>query len=304
MFADCVFDPYPAALYTPERLILDDYRIGDPASAVDTLDARIHRQYVNAGGVDARDLLTSLARRLHDHGMTDAIGELVAGKRVLALMGGHALPRAEPVYREVAALARELGRRGYMVATGGGPGAMEAAHLGALLAPRAADALDAALSTLAAAPTYTHELWQDTAARVYRDATAGDEPLGNSLGIPTWHYGHEPPTVFATHIAKYFDNSVREDGLLRIAHAGVVFATGSAGTIQEVFQDAAQNHYAAGAPSPMVFLGVDYWTREKPAFPLLQRLAEGRAYEERLAITDDILEAVRWIERWNPAPDG
>ncbi|HUG00255.1 MAG TPA: hypothetical protein VML95_00185 [Longimicrobiales bacterium] len=37
VFADCVFEPYPAALYTPERPILDDYRIGDPASAVDTL---------------------------------------------------------------------------------------------------------------------------------------------------------------------------------------------------------------------------------------------------------------------------
>ena len=28
-----------------------------------------------------------------------------------------------------------------------------------------------------------------------------------SLGIPTWHYGHEPPNPFATSIAKYFRNA-------------------------------------------------------------------------------------------------
>ncbi len=51
-------------------------------------------------------------------------------------------------------------------------------------------------------------------------------------------------------------------GLLAIATHGVVFAPGSAGTIQEIFQDAAQNHYASfGPPSPMMLLGVDYWTR-------------------------------------------
>lgn len=300
VFADCVFDPYPSRLYTPERLILDGYRIGEPASAAETLDARIHRQYADAGGDTTRDLMTSLARRLHDHGMTDAITELIAGRRVLAIMGGHGLARTDATYREVASLARELSARGYLVASGGGPGAMEAAHLGALLAPRGPGALDDALRALENAPTYIDELWQDSAARVYRDATEDGAPLGVSLGIPTWHYGHEPPTVFATHIAKYFDNSVREDGLLRIANAGVVFAPGSAGTIQEVFQDAAQNHYGPGDPSPMVFLGVDYWSREKPLFPLLQRLAEGRAYAERLAITDDIGEAVRWIERWSP----
>ena len=32
-----------------------------------------------------------------------------------------------------------------------------------------------------------------------------------SLGVPTWFYGHEPPNLFATRIAKFFTNALRED---------------------------------------------------------------------------------------------
>ena len=72
-------------------------------------------------------------------------------------------------------------------------------------------------------------------------------------------------------------NSVREEGLLAIATSGVVFSPGSAGTIQEVFQDAAQNHYRSfGHPAPMIFLGVEHWRIQKPVYPLLTQLA-GRA---------------------------
>ena len=52
-----------------------------------------------------------------------------------------------------------------------------------------------------------------------------------------------------------FSNSEREDGLLAVAKAGIVFVPGGPGTLQEVFQDAAQNAYETyGRSSPMVFL--------------------------------------------------
>ena len=115
-----------------------------------------------------------------------------------------------------------------------------------------------------------------------------DPARSASLGIPTWLYGHEPPNPFASHNAKYFANSEREAGLLAIATYGVVFAPGSAGTIQEVFQDACQNHYVtAGVVSPMVFLGRAYWTVTKPVYPLLEHLAAGRDYARWLSLTDD-----------------
>ena len=49
---------------------------------------------------------------------------------------------------------------------------------------------------------------------------------GESLGVPTWVYVDEPTTGFATHIAKYFTNSIREDGLLAIARSGRRVRTG------------------------------------------------------------------------------
>lgn len=45
-----------------------------------------------------------------------------------------------------------------------------------------------------------------------------------SVAIPTWLYGHEPPNVSASLVAKYFANGVREEGLLAIAGNGVIFA--------------------------------------------------------------------------------
>ena len=74
---------------------------------------------------------------------------------------------------------------------------------------------------------------------------------GHSIGIPTWFYGHEPPNAFASHIAKYFANATREDGLLARSNAGVVFLPGAAGTVQEIFDNATPNYYESrGEPTP------------------------------------------------------
>jgi len=56
-------------------------------------------------------------------------------------------------------------------------------------------------------------------------------------------YGHEPPNLFSFHIAKYFYNSLREDGLVTISNAGLIFAKGNAGTVQEIFQDTTLVYY-------------------------------------------------------------
>jgi predicted Rossmann-fold nucleotide-binding protein len=79
----------------------------------------------------------------------------------------------------------------------------------------------------------------------------------------------------------------------------VVFAPGSAGTIQEIFQDAAQNHYASfGPPSPMVLLGREYWTERHPVWPVLDSLSDGRDYRDLITITDDEDEVVDVILRY------
>ncbi len=224
-------------------------------------------------------------------------------RKVVAIMGGHAMLRGQPDYRAVVELARELARLGFFLVSGGGPGAMEATHVGAWFARRSDAELDVALGVLAQAPSYKDREWLARAFEVRATWPLRDEdrPACESLGIPTWHYGHEPPNPFATHISKYFANSVREDGLLTIAKGGVIYSPGSAGTIQEVFQDACQNHYnTVGVVSPMIFLGQDFWTRTRPVYPLLEHLARGHEYGRYLLLTDSrerILQALVDFDR-------
>lgn len=280
----------------------------------DTHDARIYEQYV-AHGKTPRTIDVSLARRLHDHSITDALEELIAGERVVAVMGGHGMERRDPFYAKTARLARTLTRQGFLMVSGGGPGAMEATHLGAYFAGRDEEELVEAISLLSPRPAegkpgqeYQDKDWLHRAWRVRTKfpLREGEEERCRSVGIPTWLYGHEPPAPFATHIAKYFANSVREDGLLAIAKHGVIFAPGSAGTTQEIFQDAAQNHYineygGHRVCSPMILLGEHWWTEIRPVWPLLSKVARGHMYGELLALTDSEEEIVRRIQIFDPA---
>ncbi|MCF6287526.1 MAG: hypothetical protein L3K26_20435, partial [Candidatus Hydrogenedentes bacterium] len=229
---------------------------------------------------------------------TDAMQEYLVGKKVVAIMGGHSMGRDDPNYLEVARLARALIHEGFLPTSGGGPGAMEATHLGAWFAERSDAALEDAVAILAKAPKYTpQDKWLDAAFEVVQKYPVTSRIRCDSLGIPTWLYGHEPPSCFALHIAKYFANSVREEGLLAIARYGVIFSPGSAGTIQEIFQDATQNHYKTyGLASPMIFFGERYWKEIKPVYPLLAELAAGKEYSQHLGITDDrrvIIEQIK-----------
>ena len=71
---------------------------------------------------------------------------------------------------------------------------------------------------LSQAPSYKDEDWLSSAFDLMEKMPRVSECC--SVGIPTWFYGHEPATPFATHITKYFDNSIREDMLLAIAKGG------------------------------------------------------------------------------------
>ena len=274
------------------------YEPGDHQSYEITPDARSYRQHKST--VASLHVVGTLAERIHDHAVDNALHQHLARvgpESVVAIMGGHGLARTDDAYIQVAQLGRALTDAGFYVATGGGPGAMEAANLGAWMAPHPPEALDQALSVLAGASAFEPVgEWLDTAFEVRARWPQAEPGLGSSLGVPTWHYGHEPPNVFATEIAKYFANSIREDGLLAIALAGVIFAPGSAGTIQEVFQDAAQNHYESfGKVSPMVFLDIEYWTSVKPIYPVLQYLAADKPYGDVLTAFDDIEPIVDFL---------
>ena len=169
---------------------------------------------------------------------------------------------------------------------------MEAGNLGAYLSTYEESAVEDAISMMKHVPTFRDKGWFDTALAV-REKYPSFVP---SLGVPTWFYGHEPSNLFASHHAKYFANSIREDGLLKICHGGIIYAPGKAGTIQEIFQDACQNHYTTCQyVSAMVFLDSHYWTQEKPVLPLLTALSKDRSYEQMITAVDSIEEAVQFV---------
>jgi predicted Rossmann-fold nucleotide-binding protein len=277
---DVPFDPYRGALYTPAELYA-----GLEHGYAETLDAAAF-----AWSRAPRTLDKSLAMALHDHAIDDAVEESTHGRHLVGVMGGHAVGRGAPAYLTAARLGHALGAH-VTVLTGGGPGAMEAANLGAWLSGRDdADLVDA-IGLLTAVPSYVPDVtaWARAAFDVL-----GRWPEGaTSLGIPTWYYGHEPPNVFATATAKYFRNALREDMLLRLCRAGIVFMPGAAGTVQEVFQSACANYYSEpDLVAPMVLLGRDYWTTHLPVWPLLEDLGRGRAFGPRLHLVDDPAEVL------------
>ncbi|MFT5121652.1 MAG: putative Rossmann-fold nucleotide-binding protein [Kiritimatiellia bacterium] len=297
-FEDLPYQPYRSSLYTVDEL-MEGYDPEDDQS----VDRKIYDHFVhhkNAG----TDIIEALAQRLHDHSIDNALHALLEGrhdaggrKKPVGIMGGHGTRRTDPFFNIVSRIARQLTRDGKYVVTGGGPGIMEAGNLGAWLAPYPDEALDEALTLLAKSPHYTSPGYLDAARRVVEHFPDG----AGSLAIPTWFYGHEPSNLFATDIAKYFSNSLREDGLLAIAIYGVIYAPGSAGTLQEVFMDLCQNHYRTFKyTSPMVFLGKEYYRDETMLYPLLQKFAEGRDYEPYLAISDDAEEIVEFIHDHPP----
>lgn len=270
-----IFIPH---LYTPHDLYAG-YKIGSPDSFSHTFDQQVYSHYI-AKGKETSDIKETLARRIHDHSISDALHDFLVSyepTKLVAIMGGHNIARTDIGFLEIAKMSKTLTEQSYLMLSGGGPGAMEATHFGAWMAGRTESELLHAYEMLSEAPHYDHLLWLEKAFMVMERYP---QYTYESIGIPTWFYGHEPPTPFATRIAKYFENSIREDGLLAIAKGGIIFTPGNAGTIQEIFQDANQNHYLTfGLASPMIFYNADYWTHSRPIYPLLTQLFEEGKYK-------------------------
>ena len=289
------FDIFREHLYSAESLY-KGYQLGKPDSFKNCYDQQVYRHYLNKGKA-ATDIKETLGRTLHDHSMSNAMNDFLSQfneRQVVGMMGGHGLLRSEEAYKQVVTVSKTLTENGCLMVSGGGPGAMEATHLGAWMAGRTEAEVDDALAILKSAPSFNDKLWLETALQVMKKYP---QEQTVSLGVPTWLYGHEPATPFATHIAKYFDNSIREDSILTIAKGGIIYSPGSAGTMQEIFQEAVQNHYLSfGYASPMIFLNKQYWTEEMPVYRLMEHLVKTGKYKNLLmSLTDSTEEIVKTI---------
>ncbi len=291
--SDLLFDPYRVWLYSHSEL-MHGYIDGQPDTA---LDARIGAWCTVSTGPRAM-----LAKGIHDACIDAALLRFLAelGAPVVGIMGSHTTARGTPDYHAVASLGRELTRAGFIVATGGGPGLMEAANLGAWLAREPDDALDVACDVLAGTPGYD----VDPAGFLARALEVRTRwPNGSTnLGVPTWLYVDEPVNQFTSHIAKYFQNSIRENGLLALARGGIVYTPGRSGTLQELFTDAAQNEYTIyEVRSPMVLMGAEYQSGTlSDAAAALRTLAEQGGWSHLVRVVDGPGAAFRAIRELVP----
>ncbi len=291
------YDPFRRSLYSWQELME-----GFDKEKDESTDLQIYRHFSQSRFNP--DINEALWQRIHDHSIDDALRKLLqfdkegmTERPCVGFMGGHSTRRDDLFFEKTAITARLLAEHDYFVVSGGGPGIMEATNLGAYFAGKPEEALQDALRILKKAPFYKDEGYHERALEVLRKY-----PEGNAtLAIPTWFYGHEPSNLFASHIAKYFSNSIREDTLLAISLYGIVCAPGSAGTTQEIFMDATQNHYGTfNFYSPMVFLGRKRYEIETLIFPLLRQLAWGKKYYDLLHITDEPEEVLRFLKEHPP----
>jgi predicted Rossmann-fold nucleotide-binding protein len=275
---------------------------------------------VERGKPRVLDLAQMVAARLHDSSQERAVRELLQDRKVVAVMGGHDFQRQTDTYWDCVSIAKALTEERFFILSGGGPGLMEAANLGALLANSTKNTVSAVRRLLTDEGFETSE-WRGTAAAaralILGSRNAEPEEAQWSLGVPTWLYGHEPPNLFASHHAKMFYNSLREDGLVTWANAGIIYFEGNAGTVQEVFQDATQNYYRAKdqSPSPMVFYNANqYWNRScddiswptddpmnkrKPLLPLIKQLALEKNFASSVLVTDSPQRVLSFLEKAN-----
>lgn len=285
----------PQDVYTTDKLYagLD---LAQPETFSQCYDQQVYSHFLAQGKVTDNPL-ESLARNLHDFCIMQSTKRLLAQYdkcKVVAVMGGNAMRRDDVAYEKIARISKSLTEKGSLMVSGGGSGAMEATGFGAWMAGRNEDEFLEALSRLKAVPTQEDTDYLQASFSIIRDYP---QTTYRNLSIPTWLYGHEWTSPFATHIAKLFENSVREDTLLTIAYGGIIYAPGRAGTIQEVFQEAVQNHYLTfGFASPMVFLDTEFWTKTTPFYPLLVDLMDKGIYKNLLlSLTDEPEEVVETI---------
>ena len=267
--AEPLFDPNRNTLYTK-----DDLWKGYNSIPADnkSLDWAIFDKYFDDTMKYAPPLDQLRLQRQHDAGMEYAINEffkvdaggIPTNKRVVSIMGSHSRTRSDPWYKNVARLAYALSKAEYFVVSGGGPGYMEAAHLGAYMARNYSPKdLETALDILDKSATFEKPQGCKPKKKQYEMCDYWEKALevthafpngSESLGIPTWFYGHEGANAFSLHVAKFFSNALREEKLSSLGSHGVIFAPGGPGTAQEVFMDAAQNAYHSyNSMSPMVF---------------------------------------------------
>ena len=119
-FPDFPYNPYRPCLYSRQELME-----GWTPEKDGSLDLQIYERFAAQGRKNPH-VLESLAMRLHDHAIDDALGDLLQGrvekdgvKKVVGIMGGHSMGRDEEDFQRVAEGGVGFGEKGLLCRDGG-----------------------------------------------------------------------------------------------------------------------------------------------------------------------------------------
>lgn len=120
--------------------LLQGYIRSEPSTFVATADYKKFIEFVAGGGPLPKSPEIAAAEAQHDANISLSLRTYLSTQipkgekapRLVAIMGGHGLDRKSAAYRLTADIARDLTLSGFLIATGGGPGAMEAGHVSAI----------------------------------------------------------------------------------------------------------------------------------------------------------------------------
>ncbi|MGZ0876790.1 hypothetical protein ACWZQY_012585 [Priestia megaterium] len=119
------FNPIHDGLYQPFDL-LENFDPDNPLSLTTTLDFQNYIYFQQQGRTTVSDPYAAMMEAVHDASIGRGLNAFVssegqAGRRPVAIMGGHRERRGSKLYCEIARIAQLLSESGFIVATGGGP---------------------------------------------------------------------------------------------------------------------------------------------------------------------------------------
>lgn len=154
-------------------------------------------------------------------------------QKAIGIMGRGSISRDSKQYLSAALIGKQLAERDYVVVTGGGPGTMEAAHLGVWFAGRPKSELLEAIKLLSKSPKVNSSGYLQSAEMIKIKYPRVKKTT--DIAIPSFVYGVSISTRFANQYASYFNNALREEMILILSKNGVILLPGGFGTLLELF---------------------------------------------------------------------
>ncbi|MDF1757597.1 MAG: LOG family protein [Legionellaceae bacterium] len=176
-------------------------------------------------------------------------------------MGRGSIKRDSKQYQTAAFIGKKLAEQDYILITGGGPGTMEATHLGAWFAGRKDNELQDAINILKKTTDIRDANYFKGAILVKKKYPRIRNTI--DIAIPTFVYGVEFSNIFAHKYVLYFNNAIREETIVILSKNGIILLPGGYGTMIELFFALEYNsdEIKTSNKRPIILFNSKYWEK-------------------------------------------